>query len=201
MSAGEHDVDSLVKVGSLIEQKIGHEVALLGSRMAWFSIFQSFLYGIYSWAAFNHDATAVDERVAILFMAPVIGQVVSFVVWRSAHAAEMVIDHLSLARYETEKLLRESRTLPASLRDRIPLLGSDARTRPEIPQSIPEGRLANRAMPLVNLSAWLMLLLVSAVRVLGILHVHVPWILVVTVVVAVDALGFWLYRRDVARRS
>jgi hypothetical protein len=159
---------------ALVETMIGHEFALIGNRMTWLSISQSFLFGAYASIATDPHREGVFRSLTssresgdftadlILFLVPVVGALFAFAARRGVSAAQKVLEDLMECRGAlTEKINFgiDRRELKG-----IPILGISSQRPKHLQSTVVSGDL-----PLVLLP-WGMGLIWATV-----LLIRLPW--------------------------
>ncbi len=105
---------------SATEVMVGHELSLIGNRMTWFAISQSFLFGAYATIATDPARLRLldpkrSEQLPgefttflILVSIPLVGLLFAFAAFKSVGAAGRVLDELMTQRGKYLKLINES---------------------------------------------------------------------------------------------
>jgi hypothetical protein len=104
----DNDVSKLCSLATLIEAKLGHEVSLLGHRMEWLGISESFLFGAFAvvLTSGNKDIVPSHIRVAMLGLLLSFGIALAVIVFMSLRAALAVSRELRIPRGIIERQLR-----------------------------------------------------------------------------------------------
>jgi hypothetical protein len=153
-----------------VETMIGHELSLIGNRVIWFAISQSFLFGAYATIATDptrntiYEATDTTRQFGeftiklVLFMVPVVGALFAFAARRSVAAAGRVLDELMTSR---GSLLTSINTElnQYSIPD-LPVVG-DAEQRPKsLRSTIRDGELPLWLLPWGMGIVWVLMLFI-----------------------------------------
>ena len=148
------DVPALCSLGSLIESKIAHEISLLGHRMTWLVISESFLFSAFSIILTSANMVTKTAPVLLLLL-PSVGIAVVLFVYPSLFAAHRVMAALLRSRSEIE------RKLISLTQIKLPELGGLTDTRnPELGWTLWCGSLPVWCVPAVILVAWILVLLI-----------------------------------------
>jgi hypothetical protein len=153
-----------------LETVYGHELALIGNRMTWFAITQSFLFGAYATIATDparldrafRATTSSDPLVGVttinvlLLVMPVLGIAIALAAFFSVRAAGTVRAHLGAARGDLQKQLNEA--LKANGLRQIPVIGTREQRieygGPEFGRTIFFGRLPEWVLPFAMIAVW-----------------------------------------------
>jgi hypothetical protein len=154
-----------------VEAMVGHELGLIGTRMTWFAISQSFLFGAYATIATDPArlerlarAAAATQPVAgaitvrfLLFALPIVGIFFAVAAYLSVQAAERVLRHLDHSRGRL--IERLNRALSRNGYETIPVLGTptqrDAYSR-GFGRTSAFGRVPQWMLPWIMVVVWLL---------------------------------------------
>lgn len=105
---------------SATEAMVAHELSLVGNRMTWFAISQSFLFGAYATIATDPkrlqllDPKRTEQlpgeftTFLILLSIPLVGLLFAFAAFQSVRAAGRVLDELMTCRGKCLRLINDS---------------------------------------------------------------------------------------------
>jgi hypothetical protein len=172
--------DSLREVLSYVETLHAHELGFIGSRMNWFAIAESFLFGAYATIATDparlravehaaagtattHPAVAATTSFLLLAL-PIVGLTFAVVAWVSVRAAGRVLTELD--RFRGDLLLLCNEQFKAQGRPPIPVVGNAGQRKTyQFNGARPlagtnwQGRLPQWVLPLLMAAVWAWLLL------------------------------------------
>ena len=152
-----------------VEAMVSLESSLIGSRMTWFAISQSFLFGSYATIATDPSRLERLARVAaatqpvagsvtmrlLLFSLPIVGIAFAVSAFLSVVAAARVLEALDLTRGNL--IERFNRALERCGYDRVPVLGSPRQRdaySPGLGRTIHLGRAPQWVLPWVMIIVW-----------------------------------------------
>jgi hypothetical protein len=166
----EKRLSALHKVLSSVETMVGHELSLVGNRMTWFAISQSFLFGAYATIATDpvrmkiFDAANTTREFGefttklVLFFVPVVGALFAFAARRSVAAAGRVLDDLMTSRGSLingiNAILKECSVTE------IPVIGDVDQRSKALKTTIRDGELPLWLLPWGMAVVWLTMLLI-----------------------------------------
>jgi hypothetical protein len=172
--------DSLRDVLGYVETLHAHELGFIGSRMTWFAIAESFLFGAYATIATDpvrlraaeaariatattHPAVSTTTSFLLLAL-PVVGLAFAVVAWISVRAAGRVLTELD--RFRGDLLLQCNAQFLAQGRQPIPVVGDAAqrhayqsRGKRPLAGTNWQGRLPQWVLPLLMAAVWAWMLL------------------------------------------
>lgn len=169
--SAEHDRwDMQNQALTAIEAMVGHELSLVSSRMTWFAISQSFLFGAYATITTDPVRMSVfDPKTAnpgagafttqlIVFAVPVVGLLIAFAAYRSVHAAGLVLDDLVSSR---GRILESLNTvLKGHGLEQIPVIGDCKQRSARLSTTIRDGELPLWLLPMAMAIVWIIVLAV-----------------------------------------
>ena len=161
-----------------VEALVTHELSLIGNRMVWFAISQSFLFGAYATIATDGArlgaifSSATPPAMGsltgklLLLVVPAVGILFAIAAWISVHAANRVLSSLDPTRGElliaTNKILQNNGYIP------LPVIGDQtqrATFSKRLGWTITLGQTPQWLLPLSMLLVWS-----------GTILIRVPWL-------------------------
>lgn len=167
----EHELwDSQKQSLTAIETMVGHELSLVSSRMTWFVISQSFLFGAYATITTDPVRMSVFDpkntdpgfgaftTQLIVFAVPVVGLLIAFAAHRSVKAAGLVLDDLLSSR---GRILESLNTvLKKHGLEQIPVIGDCKQRSARLSTTIRDGELPLWLLPMAMAIVWITVLAV-----------------------------------------
>ena len=92
--AGSEDLNTRFKLLERVEALVTHELGLIGNRMTWFAISQSFLLG----GCYIHLASDPKKHLWEILVLATVGFLFALAALHSTMAADKVLEHLDTAR-------------------------------------------------------------------------------------------------------
>lgn len=101
------DIGKICSLGSLIESRIGHEIALIGHRIQWLVVSESFLFGAFATilASRTDSYGSSFSKAAIVYMLPILGMLLAMLAWISVLQALRVSEALLKTRGNIDRTL------------------------------------------------------------------------------------------------
>jgi hypothetical protein len=140
-------ITELISLGWLIENKVAHEISLIGHRMTWLVVSESFLFSAFAaiLTSTPHMTRTADMLLGVI---PILGILIIVLVWPSLIAARAVLQALLDPRGDIEDSLKGSFT-----GIKIPNLGAKSR-EDYLKWTRWAGDLSIFGVPLTLLIAW-----------------------------------------------
>jgi hypothetical protein len=114
----DHLLTQLTRIGIGIDK----ELTLIGERMSWLNISESFIFSAFTVAVANHEKTMVLEIVACLM--PLVGFLLALFVYPALLAAHLTAKRLKAERHQFELKLPEDLQVKLLAPKREHFLGS-----------------------------------------------------------------------------
>jgi hypothetical protein len=140
-------VAELCCLGELVESKIAHEISLIGHRMTWLVVSESFLFGAFALLLTGMDIskTLPQTSTMLLWFLPLIGISLVILVSFSLRAARAVLEALLEPRESIENALQNI------VLGNLPSLGKN---RGKLQWTRTWGNVSLYGVPIMLLCAW-----------------------------------------------
>jgi hypothetical protein len=149
------DVSKLCSLATLVEAKLGHEVTLLGHRMEWLGVSESFLFGAFAVVLTSGTKETVPAhlRFVMLILLLSIGIALAVVVFFSLRAALTVSRALRTPRGIIEERLKTV----TGIRE-LPNLGNEDTREKSLRWTLEWGSATAKWVPLLIVAIWVLVL-------------------------------------------
>lgn len=168
-SDAEKGMIELSQILTAVETMIGHELSLVGNRMTWFAISQSFLFGAYATIATDpvrmkiFDTTNTTREYGefttklVLFFIPVVGALFAIAARCSVAADGRVLDELTTMR---GSVTRRMNTYISDATLAIPIVGDKDQRPKSLKTTIRDGELPLWLLPWGMAIVWVTMLVI-----------------------------------------
>jgi hypothetical protein len=138
-----------------IEALVSHEYSLIGNRMVWFAISESFLFGAFASFAKDKAVFSVGLGWMLLWGIPLVGILFAFAAFISVRAAGRVLEVLDQARGNI--LQKMNLALKKHGHDPVPTIGNEEQRvsfNPLLKRTIAHGNFPQNVLPISMIVVW-----------------------------------------------